>query len=152
MRHRIHAAAAAALAVGTMAAGLVVAAPASAAGSVHITKIYYNSPGRDDRSNRSLNGEWVEIKNSTSRSVNLKGWTLTDASRHKYTFGSYSLGAGKSVKIRTGRGTDTAGNRYQNRRAYVWDNDKDTATLKKASGARVDRCSYNNRHREWVAC
>ncbi|KOU01671.1 hypothetical protein ADK86_12320 [Streptomyces sp. NRRL F-5755] len=154
MRHR-KAAAAAALAIATTAGGLgglVTAAPASAAGSVHLAKIYYNSPGSDNRSNASLNAEWVQIKNSTSRAVSLKGWKLTDASRHVYTFGTYTLGAGKTVTVHTGKGRDTAAHRYQNRRAYVWDNTKDTATLTKASGARVDSCGYNNARRSYVTC
>ncbi|OKI08315.1 hypothetical protein A6A06_34190 [Streptomyces sp. CB02923] len=152
MRHHNKAAAAAALAIATAAGGLVTAAPASAAGSVHLSKIYYNSPGSDNRSNASLNAEWVQIKNSTSRAVSLKGWKLTDTSRHTYTFGTYSLGAGKTVTVHTGRGRDTAAHRYQNRRAYVWNNTKDTATLKKPSGARVDSCGYNNARRSYVTC
>ncbi len=119
-------------------------AQAQAAGSVHLHKIYYDSPGKDDRSTRSLNAEYVQIKNSTSRGVNLRGWTLTDASRHKYTFGTFTLGAGKTVTVRTGRGKDSASTKYQNRRAYVWNNDRDTATLRKSSGSRVDTCSYNS--------
>ncbi|MEV0264386.1 lamin tail domain-containing protein [Streptomyces sp. NPDC050617] len=149
MRHRI---AATILATGTAAATLFAAAPASAAPSVHITEIYYNSPGKDTRSNSSLNAEWVRIKNPTSRAVNLRNWKLTDASRHQYTFGSYTLGAGKSVKVRTGRGGDTAANRYQDRRAYVWNNDRDTATLRKSNGSKADSCSYNNSRRASVLC
>jgi hypothetical protein len=128
------------------------AVPAQAAGSVHIAKIYYNSPGSDNRSNASLNAEWVTITNSTSRAVSLKGWTLTDASRHKYTFGTYTLGAGNTVKIHTGTGNDTTAHRYQDRRAYVWNNDKDTATLRKASGTKADSCSYNNSHVAYKNC
>lgn len=135
------------IAVGCAAAAAVsvlAAAPARAAGSVHISQIYYNSPGSDNRSNTSLNGEWVLIKNSTSRAVSLKNWTLTDSANHKYTFGTFTLGAGKTVKVRTGRGTNTSATRYQNRRAYVWNNDKDKATLRKSTGSTADTCSYNN--------
>jgi hypothetical protein len=124
----------------------VTAIPAAqaATGSVHLAKIYYNSPGKDTRSNASLNAEWVTITNSTSSARSLTGWTLTDASRHKYTFGSFTLRAGKTVKVHTGSGSDTSANKFQDRRAYVWNNDKDTATLRKSSGTKVDSCSYNN--------
>jgi hypothetical protein len=124
----------------------VAAIPAAqaATGSVHLAKIYYNSPGSDRGSNSSLNAEWVTITNSTSAAHSLKGWTLTDASRHTYTFGSFTLGAGKTVKVHTGSGDDTSANTYQDRRAYVWNNDKDTATLRKSGGTKVDSCSYNN--------
>ncbi|TJZ94436.1 lamin tail domain-containing protein [Actinacidiphila oryziradicis] len=149
MRHRITATLLVAAAAFT---GLATAAPAQAAGSVHLTEIYYNSPGSDNRSKASLNAEWVLIKNSTSKGVSLKGWTLTDASSHKYTFGTYTLGAGKSVKIHTGKGTNTATNRYQQRAAYVWNNDKDKATLKRSSGAVQDTCSYNSTKVAYKMC
>jgi hypothetical protein len=149
-RHRIFAGVITAIAATT--ATLVAAPTAQAAGSVHIAKIYYNSPGKDTRSNASLNAEWVTITNSTSTARSLKGWTLTDSSRHTYTFRTFTLGAGKTVKVHTGTGHDTSTNTYQNRRAYVWNNDKDTATLRKASGAKVDTCSYNNSHASFKVC
>ena len=119
---------------------------------MHVAEIYYNSPGSDTRSNSSLNAEWVKITNSTSWSANLSGWTLTDASSHKYTFGRFTLGAGKSVYVHTGHGTNTSLNVYQDRSAYVWNNDKDTATLRKSTGTWVDSCSYNNSSRSYVYC
>ena len=99
-----------------------------------------------------LDAEWVRIANTTGAAVNLKGWVLVDASNHKYTFTSYSLGKGKSVTIHTGKGTNTAANRYQGRAWYVWNNDKDKATLKRASGATQDTCSYNNAKKAYVYC
>jgi hypothetical protein len=140
------------LAATMAAAALATAAPAQAAGSVHLSEIYYNSPGSDTRSNSSLNAEWVRITNSTTKGVSLKGWTLTDASSHQYLFGTYTLGAGKSVEIHTGKGTNTTTNRYQGRGAYVWNNDKDKATLRKSSGTTQDTCSYNNSSRSSVLC
>ncbi|GAA0488655.1 lamin tail domain-containing protein [Streptomyces stramineus] len=140
------------LAVSAAAAAMVTASPASAAGSVSIAEIYYNSPGSDTRSNTSLNAEWVRIKNTTSKPVSLKSWTLTDNTGYKYTFGTYTLAAGKTVKIHTGQGRDTATDRYQNRRAYVWNNDKDKATLRTSTAKVWDTCSYNNAARSSVAC
>ncbi|MCL2733548.1 MAG: lamin tail domain-containing protein [Actinomycetia bacterium] len=140
------------LAAATTAIGLAAAEPAQAAGSVHLSEIYYNSPGSDTGSNASLNGEWVQITNSTSKAVSLTGWTLRDAGGHVYTVGRSSLAAGKSVRIHTGKGTDTAANRYQGRSWYVWNNDKDTATLRRSTGSTVDSCSYRNSRRSWVYC
>jgi len=149
---RFRAVAAACLATVAAATGLGVAVPAQAAGTVHIAEVYYNSPGADSRSNSSLNGEWVKVTNSTSRAASLTGWTLSDASRHTYRFGTFTLRAGRSVLVHTGRGLNTSSNVFQQRRAYVWNNDKDTATLRKATGARVDVCSYNNPRRSFVTC
>ncbi|MGW8764059.1 lamin tail domain-containing protein [Streptomyces sp. NPDC055815] len=131
---------------------LLLPSQAQAAGSVHLYKIYYDSPGTDNRSNSSLNAEYVQIRNTTGAAVNLRGWTLTDAANHKYTFGAYTLGAGKIVTVRTGRGTNTAANVYQNRAAYVWNNDKDTATLRKSNGTSVDTCAYNSTRVDYKWC
>jgi hypothetical protein len=119
---------------------------------VHLTKIYYDSPGKDTGSNASLNAEYVRINNSTSKAVSLKGWVLVDASNHKYIFGTFSLGAAKSVTIRTGKGSNTAGTKYQGRSWYVWNNTKDKATLKKASGTVVDTCAYNSSSVDYKTC
>ncbi|KQX53128.1 MULTISPECIES: lamin tail domain-containing protein [unclassified Streptomyces] len=131
---------------------LLLPTQAQAAGSVHLYKIYYDSPGTDRRTNASLNSEYVQIRNTTGAAVNLRGWTVTDAANHKYTFGNYVLGKGKIVTVRTGRGTNTAANVYQNRGAYVWNNDRDTATLRKANGTRVDVCSYNSTRVDYKWC
>ncbi|MEU1231437.1 lamin tail domain-containing protein [Streptomyces sp. NPDC005828] len=148
LRVRTLAAVAAAAASGI----LLLPSQAQAAGSVHLYKIYYDSPGTDNRSNTSLNAEYVQIRNTTAGAVNLRGWTVTDAAGHKYTFGGFTLGAGKIVTVRTGRGTNTAANVYQNRAAYVWNNDKDTATLRKSNGAWVDNCAYNSTRVDYKWC
>ncbi|MFI9748025.1 MULTISPECIES: lamin tail domain-containing protein [unclassified Streptomyces] len=131
---------------------LLLPSPAQAAGSVHLYKIYYDSPGSDRGATSSLNAEYVQIRNTTGAAVNLRGWTVTDAANHKYTFGSFTLGKGKIVTVRTGRGTNTSANVYQNRGWYVWNNDKDTATLRKSNGTRVDTCSYNSTRVDYKWC
>ncbi|BBB00310.1 hypothetical protein RVR_7316 [Actinacidiphila reveromycinica] len=146
------------LAAGAVAGAAVTGAvlaptPASAStGSVHVHKIYYNSPGVDRRTNTSLNAEYVQIANTTGKSANLKGWTITDASKHKYTFTTYTLGAHKTVTIHTGKGRNTAANRYQGRSAYVWNNDKDTATLRSSKGTKIDSCSYHSTRVASIMC
>jgi hypothetical protein len=120
----------------------VCAVPAQAASAVQIASVYYDSPGSDDRSNRSLNAEYVTITNTTSRALALRGWTLRDATNHVYVFAPFTLGARASVTVHTGTGADVARHRYQNRGAYVWNNDKDTATLRNASRVIVDSCGW----------
>lgn len=91
----------------------MIAVPASAADhrphwrSVEISRVQYDSPGWDNRSNRSLNQEWVEITNNTRRSVNLEGWTLADEDGHTYTFDHYRLAGRATVRVHTGIGHDT---------------------------------------------
>ncbi|MEU1203531.1 lamin tail domain-containing protein [Streptomyces sp. NPDC005813] len=130
-----------------------IAVPASAADhrphrpNVEISRVQYDSPGRDDRSNRSLNKEWVEITNNTRRAVNLDGWTLSDEDGHTYTFDHYRLDGRATVRVHTGIGRDTSTDLYQDRRAYVWDNRSDTATLRNDHDRFVDDASWgHHRH------
>jgi len=119
--------------------------PASAAYCVGIHRIYYNSPGSDTGSNSSLNAEWIQLRNQCSTSRSLTAAKIKEAAGHTYTFGSYTLGGGKYVKVHTGKGTNTATDRYWGRSGYVWNNDKDTAYLYNRSGTRLGTCSYNNK-------
>ena len=134
-----------ALAGAALVTGTLLSTPAQAAGGVKIYHFWYDSPGTDNRSTKSLNGEWVQIKNTGGSAISLKGWVLKDASNHKYVFKNVTIGAGKYMKIHTGTGKDTTADKYQGRRAYVWNNDKDTATLTKASGAKASVCSWTKR-------
>jgi hypothetical protein len=141
--------AAAALTAGALAS--VVTLPASAADhsrpdwpEVQISAVQYDSPGRDDRSNRSLNREWVEITNTARRAVNLDGWTLQDEDGHTYTFDHYRLEGRATVRIHTGIGRDRSTDLYQDRRHYVWDNRSDTATLRNDRGRFIDDASWGH--------
>ncbi|MFD5777053.1 lamin tail domain-containing protein [Streptomyces fungicidicus] len=116
--------------------------------NMQISDVQYDSPGRDDRSNRSLNREWVEITNNTRHAVNLDGWTLKDEDGRTYTFDDYRLRGRATVRIHTGVGRDTRTDLYQDRRQYVWDNHSDTATLRNDRGRFIDDESWgHNRHR-----
>ncbi|WUH90271.1 lamin tail domain-containing protein [Streptomyces sp. NBC_00433] len=137
---------------GAAVLAMAVAPAQASAGSVHLYKVYYNSPGTDTRSGASLNAEYVQIKNTTAKSVSLRGWTLTDASAHKYTFAAYTLGAGKTVTLHTGKGANSTSNRYWSSGNYIWNNDKDTATLKTPTGAKASTCSYNSTKASYKMC
>ncbi|MET9020944.1 lamin tail domain-containing protein [Actinopolymorpha sp. NPDC004070] len=93
---------------------------ADAATVIRFGKIQYDSPGSDNRSNKSLNAEYVVVRNIGTTSVNLRGWTVRDAQRHVYTFGSFTLKRG----------------------AYIWNNTGDTATLRSGSAATQDTCRW----------
>lgn len=129
------------------------AASEAAAAKVKISRIWYDSPGVDNRSNTSLNGEYVTIANTGQTVVRLGGWTLDDASSHSYTFpGGVVIKPGKKITIKTGTGGDTATVLYQGRRAYVWNNDHDTATLWDPQGRTVHGCSYNSTRVDSINC
>ncbi|WP_330262043.1 lamin tail domain-containing protein [Streptomyces sp. NBC_00539] len=113
---------------------------------VEISRVQADSPGRDDRSNRSLNAEWVEITNTTRDAVNLRGWTLRDEDGNRYRFDNVRINGRATIRIHTGTGHDTRTDLFQNRRDYIWDNHGDTATLRDDRGRTVDTESWGRRH------
>ncbi|GGT32483.1 hypothetical protein GCM10010207_35560 [Streptomyces atratus] len=115
--------------------------------AVVLGAIQYNSPGYDNGSNQSLNGEWVTVTNTGRHSVNLRGWTLSDESRRTYRF-DLRLAGRSSVRVHTGVGRDTGRDVYQDRRNYVWDA-SDTATLRDAYGRRIDSKSWGRDRDGW---
>ncbi|MFE6846592.1 lamin tail domain-containing protein [Streptomyces sp. NPDC057686] len=112
--------------------------------SIVIGDVQYDSPGRNDRSARALNGEWVEVKNTGRHSVNLRGFTLSDRQGNRYRFNDFRLEGRSSVKVHTGKGRDTRHDVYQDRRDQVWD-ERDSATLRDNRGNVVDSESWDGR-------
>lgn len=137
-----------------LAAGAVVTASALPAGAhdgngrhdrdrygVVVGGVQHSTPGRDARSNRSLNAEWVEVHNTGRHSVDLRGWTLTDSDGNRYRFRNVRLDGRSSVRVHTGHGRDTRHDVYQDRGYQVWDR-RDTATLRDDRGRVVDEDSW----------
>ncbi|MFJ9344119.1 lamin tail domain-containing protein [Streptomyces sp. NPDC101733] len=114
--------------------------------AVVIGKVQYDAPGREDRSNRSLNGEWVEVKNTGRKAVELRGFTLTDQQGNRYRFEHLRLDGRSSVQVHTGRGKDSSRDVYQDSRHHIWDS-RDTATLRDARGHVIDTRSWGKRGR-----
>jgi lamin tail-like protein len=128
----------------TMLALLVLALPAQALAAVKIHKIYFDSPGADGGSNASLNAEYIVIRNTGSARVGIGGWTIRDTSGHVFRFpAGFRIGAGSKVTVHTGSGSNTLHHRYWSQNNYVWNNDGDTARMRRANGTLADQCSYS---------
>ncbi|MGX1761452.1 lamin tail domain-containing protein [Streptomyces lydicus] len=143
----------AATVLGSVALAATAVLPAAAAGHGHapaphhrsavvLGAIQYDSPGRDDHSNRSLNAEYVTVKNNGRMAVNLRGWTLSDRAGHTYRFGNVRLGGRSQVRVHTGVGRDNRWDLFQDRRDYVWDNHRGTAVLSNDHRRVVDSESW----------
>jgi len=118
--------------------------PAVAVSPIQLGRIQYNSPGVETTSSASLNGEYVVIQNRGTSTRSLTGWTVRDAHGHVYTFGAFSLGARKSVVLRTGKGVNTAGTRYWGSAFHLWGNTRDKAALRApARTANTDYCAWS---------
>ena len=129
----------------TALAVVVPAAPAHAASSLQFSTIVYNPSGPDTHSNTQINREYFTLKNHATRTKDLYGASVHDAQNHVYKFSThFKLAAGASVRVHTGKGTNTSKDRYWGRSWYVWNNTGDKATLKSPSGAILDTCSWGN--------
>jgi hypothetical protein len=62
------------------------------------------------------------------------------------------LRPGATVKIHTGKGTNTAYHRYWGRGWYVWNNTGDKATLRNKAGTVKDTCAWTSRGSGYKYC
>jgi competence protein ComEC len=103
--------------------------PAAASDSVpgFSLSVQADAPGND---HNNLNGEYVILRNTTSTSIMIDGWTLCDLARHCYTFPAAAvIGPADSVLVFTGPGRDGRGHFYMGFGRAVWNNDGDGVIL-----------------------
>ncbi|SEK73166.1 lamin tail domain-containing protein [Haloferax larsenii] len=99
-----------------------------------------DAPGND---NDNLNGEYVTLRNGGTETLDLSGWTVSDAAGASYTFAEGTeLPAGETLTLYTGSGTDTETDVYWGRSGAVWNNGGDTVTVTDSSGSTVATYTY----------
>lgn len=100
----------------------------------------FDSPGND---NETKEQEYVCITNKGSSSVDMDGWRIVDEVGHTYRFRNFLLGAGASVKVRTGCGSDSSTDLYWCfGQSAIWNNGGDTASLYDESSQLITDLSY----------
>lgn len=101
----------------------------------------FNAPG-DDNFNKKK--EYVCFTNKDTSTINMKGWTVEDGwYGWTYTFPSFTLGIGKSVKVHTGCGKPSFTDLYWCKMGYeVWHNEGDTVYLRDTSRTIIDTYTY----------
>jgi cardiolipin synthase len=109
---------------------------------VLITYIEYDPPGSD------VEGEYVQIENWDGAPVHMTGWTLRDAADHTFTFPTFTLTTGATVKVWTRSGANTGTDLYWGSDVAIWNNRGDTAYLRNAQGNLVDVYYYYPREAE----
>jgi hypothetical protein len=93
----------------------------------------------------SLNREYFQLRNATTRTYDLYGWYVRDIAGHVYRFTThFYLRAGQTVTIRTGQGTDSGLTRFWDRRWHVWNNDGERAWLRTSRGVLADTCYWTS--------
>lgn len=111
--------------------------------SIEIGQIRFNADGDD---NHNLNDEWVELNNPGGSDLDLTGWGVKDESAsHRYSFPpGFRLGAGATVRLHTGCGSDAGNALYWcNTGSAVWNNSGDTVFVLDPSGNVVVSRSYS---------
>ncbi len=106
---------------------------------VRIADIVFDPPGPDWAAER------VVIRNDTAATVTLAGWTLSDVAGHRYVVpAGVQLPPGRDLRIWTGPGVDDGDDLFMGRRAAIWNNRGDTATLVDATGTPVATYAYGS--------
>jgi Predicted hydrolase (metallo-beta-lactamase superfamily) len=91
-------------------------------------------------SDLNLQNEWVQISNTGSSPVSLNGWKIEDeGNKHTYAFQFYTLNAGTTVTVHTGKGTNSATELYWQLDDPIWNNNGDTAYLYDNNGKLISK-------------
>jgi len=112
---------------------------ATSASGLTVERVHADATGND---HEHLDDEYVVFRNDGDGSLPLGGWTVADEADHTYTFpAGFALGAGETVTLRTGSGTDTADTRYWGSNSAIWNNGGDTVVVTR-DGETVLRYAY----------
>ncbi|MBG6216945.1 glycerophosphoryl diester phosphodiesterase [Arthrobacter sp. CAN_A6] len=87
-----------------------------------------NNPAGDDV--QPENGEYVLLRNTSNRSIDVSGYLVRDAANNVLIVGNgYVLAPGAELRVHTGPGTNTAGSYYNGLTASVLNNGGDAVAL-----------------------
>ena len=113
------------------------------AGDVRFSLVVYDPAGKD--TTKKLNQEYIRITNYTTKTFNLKYWTIKDraGATYRFTTNVYLRGY-KNFYIPTGKGTNgkPSNYRYWGRGSFVWNNGGDSAYLRSGSNKLIDSCGW----------
>ena len=130
---------------------LLSATPAQAAVKkpLDIVKVYYNPPGADHARNSLRNKEYIRVKNTSSSTLTLTGYTIRDSGPWKFTFPKGTkLKKGKTLTIRSGTGKKSSSVLYWGKASYIWNNTGDTARLYNSKGKLLESCKYTGKRKK----
>ena len=82
------------------------------------------------------------FENTGDSTLDLTGWTVSDAAGHSYTFRGVTLASSGTVTLYTGSGQDTSSKVYWGSVSAIWNNSGDTIVVTTASGRTVIKRSY----------
>jgi competence protein ComEC len=107
--------------------GTETTVPVTGDSSLAVKTVHADAEG-DDTDN--LADEYIVFTNTGSHSLDVSGWTVSDASSHTYTIPSdTTIGAGETLTLHTGEGTDVGNDLYWGSGSAIWNNGGDTITV-----------------------
>ncbi|MFM8319805.1 MAG: lamin tail domain-containing protein [Chloroflexota bacterium] len=86
--------------------------------------------------------EYVEFRNDSDWSIQLKGWTLQDEAHHTFVFPNFVLGPGQYCRVYTNEYHPTSCGFSYFSLSPIWENDGDCAYIKDALGRLVHHMCY----------
>ncbi len=87
--------------------------------------------------------EFVEFRNDTEDSIQLRGWTLRDQENHVFVFPSFTLGPGQYCRVYTNEYHPTSCGFSYYSPSPIWNNDGDCAYLKDPYDQLIDTFCYD---------
>lgn len=147
-----------------LAAPLLAPGAQAATPAVKFSTWVVDLPGTDTVTAANLNREYITVTNTTTKAINIGGYRVSDnGAKHVYVIPKgFTLGAKKSVVIRSGQGKNSATTLYWgqavkglkpvSRNSFVWNNSGDTATLRNGSGKAVHVCTYKKNKKGSTSC
>ncbi|WP_081605185.1 lamin tail domain-containing protein [Haloferax gibbonsii] len=110
------------------------------AASLVVADVHADAAGADTD---NLNDEYIVFENTGSETLDISGWTVSDAAGRTYTFPSgTTLDASATITLHTGTGTDTSTDYYWGSGSAIWNNGGDTITVVDNTGAVVVEETY----------
>lgn len=111
------------------------AQPVAPTGRIELTGATFEPP---EPASDHLDAETVTLTNVGDDSLDVSGWSVADAVGTTYEFAEGTvLGAGASLTLHTGAGTDSDTDRYWGRSRSVWNDEGDTVHVYDDGGALV---------------
>ena len=111
-------------------------------GQITINEIVEDEQDFDSTNDLADTREFVELYNAGASSVNIENWTIgTVQLGTGLPYASFTLPAGASVTVHSGKGTNSTGHLYAGW-GHTWNNTGDTARLASTSGTVIDTFTY----------
>lgn len=108
--------------------------------TLNVALIHEDAEGND---HENENNEYVSFENTGDAPIDLSGWVVRDEAGHTYRFpDGFTLEAGDTVTLYTGRGSNSDSSLYWGSDSAIWNNGGDTIFVENSDGELVLQESY----------